>query len=116
MRVGHKSVCKCLVLYLRRVLYLRAVALQMAHCTFLFEKFENSNILDHAHSILKHLYCYLWSCWSLNCFQRLSIIKCYILSEANEVKEIINDEGNKHFVYLVNKIDWVIMWHDSLIR
>ena len=22
-------------------------------------KFENSNILDHAHSILKHLYCWL---------------------------------------------------------
>ena len=36
---GGKSVCKCKrwVLYLRRVLYLRVVALQMAYCTYLFE-------------------------------------------------------------------------------
>ena len=29
----------------------------------------------------------------------------------NEAKQIRNNEVIKHFVYLVNKIDWVIMWH-----
>jgi len=42
-----------------RVLYLRAVALQIP-----WSKFENSNILDHTHSTLKHLYCSLWTCWT----------------------------------------------------
>ena len=32
-------------------------------------KFENSNILDHAHSILKHLYCWLWTCSTPNFFR-----------------------------------------------
>ena len=36
-RVGQKSVPIRWVLYLRRVLYLRVVALQMAKCTYLFE-------------------------------------------------------------------------------
>ena len=34
---GPKVSGKRLVLYLRRVLYLRVVALQIAYCTFLFE-------------------------------------------------------------------------------
>ena len=29
-------------------------------------KFKNSNVLDHAHSILKLLYCILWTCWMPN--------------------------------------------------
>ena len=33
----------------------------------------------------------------------------------NYVKRIRNDEVIKHFVYLVNKIDWVIMWHRDTI-
>ena len=36
-RVGQKSVGKRLVVYLRRDLYFRAVALQIVYCTFLFE-------------------------------------------------------------------------------
>ena len=36
-RVSQKLVGKRLVLYLCRVLYLRAVALQIAYCTFLFK-------------------------------------------------------------------------------
>ena len=37
VQVGQKSVGKRLVLYLHRVLYLRAVALQITYCTVLFE-------------------------------------------------------------------------------
>ena len=37
IQVGQKSVPIRWVLYHRRVLYLRVVALQMAYCTYLFE-------------------------------------------------------------------------------
>ena len=37
VQVGQKSEGKSLVLYLHRVLYLRAVALQITYCTVLFE-------------------------------------------------------------------------------
>ena len=50
--------------YSTAVFYIRGLLLCRWHtvptCSRIpSSKFENSNILDHAHSILKHLYCWL---------------------------------------------------------
>ena len=58
-RVGQKSVPVRWVLYHRRVLYLRVVALQMAYCTYLFEdcvtKKWKFDFWGHTQSTLKCL-------------------------------------------------------------
>ena len=71
-------------------------------------KFENSNILDHVHSILKHLYCWLWTCWTPNFFRDGILLNVSSNLKKNEAKRIRNDEVIKHLVYLVSVIDRVL--------
>ena len=110
---GAKSQWAYVGSYTTFVFYIRGLLLNADGILYLLvrgfrrQNSKNSNILDHTHLILKHLYCWLWTCWTPNYFR-----DGRLLNVPSDLKKWGKIRIRSEFlVYLVSLIDWVIMWH-----